>query len=182
MFWSGRGGVQGERLQSRRIRGDGCRERSMPCQGLSHPHCHNQCEDILVITSMSEMMKAGVPGIWKCRVLRGRSGTSRDKPCQPQGDSVRFRKVTLIILLSMKSMMISMTKMALKMLVMMMMMMMTERTEQLLVSNRQTTFDRQLDVAQLGRYGSQVNLILWWWWWLWCRWWQWSWWWWWRLL
>ena len=26
------------------------------------------------------------------------------------------------------------------------------------MSNRQTTFDRQLDVAQLGRYGSQVNL------------------------
>ena len=71
--------------------------------------------------------------------------------------------MTLIILLSMKIMMISMTKLALTMLVMMMMMMMmmmTERTEQLLVSNRQTTFDRQLDVAQLGRYGSQVNLIL----------------------
>ena len=34
------------------------------------------------------------------------------------------------------------------------------RTEQLLVSNRQTTFDRQLDPAQLGRFGSQVNLLI----------------------
>ena len=42
MLCSGRCGVQGECLQSRRTRGDGCRERSMPCQGLSHHHCHNQ--------------------------------------------------------------------------------------------------------------------------------------------
>ena len=38
-----------------------------------------------------------------------------------------------------------------------MVMMIAERTEQLLVSNRQTTFDRQLDAAKLGRFGSQVN-------------------------
>merc|ERR1711974_129423 len=33
------------------------------------------------------------------------------------------------------------------------------RTEQLLVSNRETTFDRQLDAAQLGRFGSQTTLL-----------------------
>ena len=66
------------------------------------------------------------------------------------------------------------------MMMMMMMMMMTERTEQLLVSNRQTTFDRQLDAAQLGRFGSQVNMLRWlsWWsWWSrWSRLWSWAWW------
>ena len=60
-------------------------------------------------------------------------------------------------------MMISMVLTMMLMVMMMtvvMVMMMTERTEQLLVSNRQTTFDRQLDSAQLGRFGSQVNLLI----------------------
>ena len=50
--------------------------------------------------------------------------------------------------------------MMLMVMMMTVVMMMTERTEQLLVSNRQTTFDRQLDAAQLGRFGSQVNLLI----------------------
>ena len=32
-----------------------------------------------------------------------------------------------------------------------------ERSEKLLVSNRQSTFDRQLDSGHLGRFGSQVG-------------------------
>ena len=31
-----------------------------------------------------------------------------------------------------------------------------ERSEKLFVSNRQSTFDRQLDSGHLGRFGSQV--------------------------
>ena len=31
-----------------------------------------------------------------------------------------------------------------------------ERSEKLLVNNRQSTFDRQLDSGHLGRFGSQV--------------------------
>ena len=34
-----------------------------------------------------------------------------------------------------------------------------ERSEKLLVSNRQSTFDRQLDSGHLGRFGSQVCQI-----------------------
>ena len=34
-----------------------------------------------------------------------------------------------------------------------------ERSEKLLVSNRQSTFDRQLDSGHLGRFGSQVCYI-----------------------
>ena len=49
-------------------------------------------------------------------------------------------------------------KMGLIIMVMVMVMMMMVRTEQLLVSNRQNTFDRQLDPGHLGRFGSQVEL------------------------
>ena len=34
-----------------------------------------------------------------------------------------------------------------------------ERSEKLFVSNRQTTFDRQLDSGHLGRFGSQVCYV-----------------------
>ena len=34
-----------------------------------------------------------------------------------------------------------------------------ERSEKLLVNNRQSTFDRQLDSGHLGRFGSQVGYV-----------------------
>ena len=107
-----------------------------------------------IYKEMLRRKKTGVPRVRERGVLRGGAWAARDQPGQPQGDEVGIDKVGKMI---------------------------NndgdedcdhnedgddddddfddggdERSEKLLVNNRQSTFDRQLDSGHLGRFGSQV--------------------------